>query len=280
MFSYRHAYHAGNYADVFKHLCQMMIINKLKEKQKPFVYMDSHSGAGLYQLDSDMASKNKEFRAGVDRLVDKAADNPELLAYLQLVNEFRVDNQYPGSPAIAAHLLRAQDRLCLMEWHNNEFANLQRYLYRDKRVACHHRDGYEGLVALTPPDPARGLILIDPPYELAEDYQKVVQVISKIQQRWPTGIIALWYPLLASQRDKSQPMIEALHATQPINLYVAEVWVKQQQQELGMHGSGMAFINLPWQLDGKIEACLPLLAEAMEEPGQGGFRSHWLIEAK
>ncbi|WP_438863713.1 23S rRNA (adenine(2030)-N(6))-methyltransferase RlmJ [Neptunicella sp.] len=280
VFSYRHAYHAGNHADVFKHLCQMMIINKLKEKNKPFIYMDSHSGAGLYQLDSEMASKNKEFQGGIDRLMDKGEQNPDLLNYLNVISEFRAHNQYPGSPAIAAHLLREQDRLCLMEWHNNEFTHLQSNLFRDKRAACHHRDGYEGLVALTPPEPARGLILIDPPYELAEDYQKVTQVISKLQQRWPTGVIALWYPLLASQRDKSKPMLNAIEASNPTSLYVAEMWIKEQPQELGMYGSGMAFINLPWQVDNKIEACLPLLTRAMEEHGQGGFRSQWLIAAK
>ncbi|MDN4504201.1 23S rRNA (adenine(2030)-N(6))-methyltransferase RlmJ [Alteromonadaceae bacterium BrNp21-10] len=284
MFSYRHGYHAGNYADVFKHLSQLLVINKLKQKDKPFVYMDSHSGGGLYALDDDKALKNSEFSAGIDRLisaVDKAKVVPEVVSeYLQLVNGYRRHQQYPGSPQIAADSLREQDKLCLMEWHNNEFETLRLNMRGDRRIALHHRDGYEGLQALTPPKPARGFILIDPSYELADEYQKVVSTIQKVQQRWPTTIIALWYPLLASSRDKSQQLEKDLAKLDPASLFIARLSVKNQEQDFGMHGSGMAFINLPWQVDQQIVEMLPLLHQAMSEAGQGEFSSQWLIQPK
>ncbi|MBC3767485.1 23S rRNA (adenine(2030)-N(6))-methyltransferase RlmJ [Neptunicella marina] len=278
MFSYRHAFHAGNHADVLKHACQSILLNKFKQKNKPFIYIDTHSGAGVYALDAEMASKNKEYVGGIDKLLNINTDNSAINAYLELIRGFRAHNQYPGSPAIAAKMLREQDKLCLMEWHNNEFDNLRRNMHNDARIACHHRDGYEGVLALTPPVPARGMILIDPPYELAEDYQKVVKTVTQVQKRWAGGTIAIWYPLLAKQRDKSQRMLEALHKSQPSSLYVAELWVKPQPEELGMYGSGMAFINLPFECDQQIEAMLPELDQTLSEQPGSGYRSQWLIQ--
>ncbi len=277
MLSYRHEFHAGNYADVFKHLCQSLVLQQLTRKPKPLTYLDSHSAAGRYNLASDMAQKTAEFVGGVDALLRASLHSTQAQGYLALVESLREQNQYPGSPAVAANLLRAEDRLVLMELHNTEINNLRDNMGGDPRVAIHHRDGFEGLLAVTPPTPARGLALIDPPYERTEEYQQVVKTLKALHQRWPVGVIALWYPLLAKKRNKAPAMIEAIAKNQPSSLYRAEIWVKSQPDELGMYGCGMAFINLPWQVDVQIESLMPELVQALGNQ-QGGCFSEWIIK--
>lgn len=277
MLSYRHAFHAGNYADVFKHLCQVLLLNKLTEKAKPLCYVDTHSAAGLYDLGADMANKTAEYSDGIDKLLQRAGQYPEITDYLALISQFRDKDLYPGSPAIAAHLLREQDKLILMELHNNEVENLRANMGRDPRVAIHHRDGFEGTLAIAPPEPKRGMVLIDPPYEQAREYQDVVNFIQKLHKKWPVGVVALWYPLLAEKRNKAPAMLDALAKVQPASLFIAECWVKPQPQELGMYGSGMAFINLPWQVDQQIAQLLPILTSLLGQTG-AGYRTEWLIE--
>lgn len=277
MLSYRHAYHAGNHADVLKHFCLSLIIRKLVQKDKPLTYIDTHAAAGLYNLKSHMAAKNREFADGIDRLAG-SIQAPEMLRhYLSLVQTYRTRNQYPGSPKIAAELLRPCDRLVLLELHENEFVNLKNNMQGDARVALHHRDAIEGALALCPPEPKRGLMLIDPPYELNEEYIQVADLIKKIHKKWPVGVLALWYPLLAKARNRAPKLIHSIAANKPTNLFVAELWVGAQQEEAGMYGSGMAFINLPWQLDEQIKTCMPLLVKQLAEK-EGGFRAEWIIQ--
>lgn len=291
MFSYRHGYHAGNHADVLKHICQMLIIDKLKQKDKGFTYIDTHSGAGLYDLSSEQSLKTKEFQQGIARLADYSGAEPTVLAYQELTSSYLKLQQYPGSPEIARVLMRDQDQLHLMEWNNQEVINLKRQI-TGSHVSVHHRDGYEGLIALVPPALKRGLVLTDPSYETPEDYQLVVDAISKAYKRWPTGIYAIWYPLL-SKRDedqadcferattkhkKSQKMLQALTQQGYKNVLQVELAVQNPDTFAGMYGSGMAIINAPWQLDVQIRDCLGELTPVMAQHKHASFVVNWLVE--
>jgi 23S rRNA (adenine2030-N6)-methyltransferase len=184
---------------------------------------------------------------------------------------------YPGSPVIALHLLREQDRIILMELHNNEIEILRKIMRGDKRVEIHHRDGFEGLIGILPPEPARGLVLIDPAYEVKEDYKQVVGCLQEAYRRWPTGIYAVWYPLLSSQSDKSSTILQQLARSDFKNLLVAEMSVCEQRQDFGMHGSGMAVINAPWKLDLQLRELLPRVTKVLAQDNTARWKVAWKI---
>ncbi|MFT4939265.1 MAG: 23S rRNA (adenine2030-N6)-methyltransferase [Paraglaciecola sp.] len=303
MFSYRHSFHAGNHGDVLKHICQMLIINKLKSKDKGFVYIDTHSGAGLYDLAGDEAKKTNEYAHGIARVSTYQGNNQAILDYQALCAKYLRHNQYPGSPEIANSMLREQDSAVLMEWHNQEIDNLKNNI-RGTNVAIHHRDGYEGLIAMTPPRLPRGMVLIDPSYEVADEYQQVVDTVSQTYKRWTTGIYAIWYPLLSSRvrsaKDDtfyasgksglSEQMLASLAQQNFKNLLTIEMCVADEDQYAGMYGTGMAIINAPWQLDEQMQTCLeeltPLLSQGAEkqsqsangQPNKASFSIKWLLK--
>lgn len=268
MLSYRHSFHAGNHADVLKHIVLLGLLKKLCAKDKAFSYIDSHSGAGMYDLLSSNALMNAEHESGISRLWKHDFKHALLQDYLACVASFNEDGQlrfYPGSPAFALWSARAQDRLQLLDLQPEELGVLQYYLGRDARVSIHQRDAFEGLLALTPPEPRRGLALIDPSFEQKEDYQRVVNVAQKVLRRWPVGIMAIWYPILAAERDRSPWLKAALHREKLSSVTSIELRVAEQAQEYGMHGSGMLLINTPWQFSALmqevLEEAVPLLGE-------------------
>lgn len=269
MLSYRHGYHAGNHADVLKHLVLLGLLQKLLSKDKPFTYIDSHSGAGLYDLGSAAARVNSEHLSGVVRLWQKRGTDPLLNLYLDKVSEFnstRALHHYPGSPSFALGCLRPDDRMHLLELHPAEVEALRINMGKDSRVSIHHRDAFEGLLALTPPQPRRGLALIDPAYEEKEDYQRVLNLLLKLQRRWPVGVIAVWYPLLARQRDRSAWLKAAVARENLPDALSIELTVQEQEEEFGMHGSGMLLVNTPWQFRELIQATM---AEVVSTLGEG-----------
>ncbi|MCK5894293.1 MAG: 23S rRNA (adenine(2030)-N(6))-methyltransferase RlmJ [Endozoicomonadaceae bacterium] len=281
MLSYRHSFHAGNHADVLKHATQVLILEKLKTKAKPFVYVDSHSGAGLYRLDSKEARKTAEYETGIGRLWSQQTDFPEIEVYLTLIKQLNPDGDlryYASSPLIARELLREQDRIILMELHNQEVEVLRQNMAGDSRVSLHHRDGFEGLTAILPQPLRRGLVLIDPSYEIKSDYQQVMNSVMLSWRKWHVGIFAIWYPILSQQRDQSGWLLEQLAKIPCKNLLVAELAVSDQAKNYGMHGSGMAIINAPWQLDQQLASLLPHLHSSLAQAGQGQVRVEWLIE--
>jgi 23S rRNA (adenine2030-N6)-methyltransferase len=280
LLSYRHCYHAGNHADVFKHIVAMLVIKKLKAKEKPFIYIDTHSGSGLYDLGSEETMKRSEFLSGIGKLLQHEKDFPELEDYFSLISTMNPGNRliwHPGSPRLAAHLLRKQDHIILMELHNSEIGDLRENMHGDKRIEIHHRDGFEGLIGILPPDPARGLVLIDPAYEVKEDYKRVVSCLQEAYRRWPTGIYAIWYPLLSSQRDLSSTMLQQLARGNFKNILVAEITVCEQQKDFGMHGSGMAIINAPWMLDLQLTELLPRLTGILALDSTARWKVVWKI---
>lgn len=282
MLSYRHAFHAGNHADVLKHSTLTLLLDSFKRKDKPFVYIDTHAGAGLYDLHGKWAGQTGEAEWGIGRLRAQQAAWPGLEAYFQVLEQHNTDGEwryYPGSPEIAAQLLRARDRLILSELHNNEISVLRGNMRGDKRIAIHHRDGFEALPALLPPTPRRGLVLIDPPYELKEDYRRVVDTLQKAYKRWATGTYVVWYPLLARQRDHSQILLKKLAKSEFSSLLVAELEVEARQTDTGMHGSGLAIINAPWQLDQQLKAIVPRFSNVLALTEESKWRVEWLKTA-
>ena len=280
MLSYRHAFHAGNHADVLKHAVETLIIEQLKSKEKPFCYLDTHAGGGCYDLSGEWPQKKAEYLDGIARLWPERQHWPELAAYWDIIatlNEAEL-RFYPGSPEIARHLLREQDKLMLMELHNQEIEILRRHMGSDSRSAIHHRDGFEGLLGLLPPTPRRGLVLMDPPYELKEDYQRVLQTLKKAMQKWSTGIYALWYPILGKEADRSRSMLELFKYAGFPSVLVAELEVAAQPDEWGMNGSGMLILNAPWQLDGQLTTLLPRLCTQLAQSDEARWRLEWLVK--
>lgn len=281
MLSYRHAFHAGNHADVLKHAALSSLIANFRQKDKPFIYLDTHSGAGLYALQGEWAQKTGEYKNGIERLWQNQQKWPELKDYFQVLathNPNGTLQHYTGSPELARSLLRKQDKVVLMELHSSEVENLKNNLGFDKRVTIHQRNGLEGLIALLPPTPRRGLALIDPAYEQVEEYKQVPEALEKALHRWSTGTYVVWYPLLAKGRDQSIPLLRRLQALACKNLLIAELAVESQHLEFGMHGSGLAIINAPWQFDEPLKALLPKLCEALKVNDYATWKLEWRIK--
>lgn len=282
MLSYRHAFHAGNHADVLKHAVQSLILAALSVKDKGFSYIDTHSGAGGYALDHEWTQKKSEYLGGIGRLWQERKKWPQLAGYFAAIEAMNTENEldyYPGSPKIAEYFKRPQDNLTLMELHHNEVELLRQNMGQQQRgqgAAIHHRNGFEGLNALLPPTPKRGLVLIDPPYELKEDYHTVANTLAKAYQRWPIGIYAIWYPLLAKNVDRSGALKNALANCGFDSVLCAELSVCQQADDFGMYGSGMIVLNPPWKLDEQLGELLPRLADTLAQDKGAGWSLSWL----
>lgn len=294
MLSYQHAFHAGNHADVIKHLCWIGVINSLKKKEKPFTLFDTHAGAGVYDLTDAMSAKNKEYETGISRLTSEGfkvqnakAALPVLLEdYLALCEPFLSGNTYPGSPIISVKAKRESDLLHLMELHPGEFEKLERNIakIRARNNHVHKRDGYEGLRALTPPKPNRGAILIDPPYERASEYSDVIKGVEQVFKRWQQAQIVVWYPLLSeragAKHGASEIMCEKL-AQLGKPCFKAEICVAENTPDAGMYGSGVFVLNPPWQLDAQLEKALDYVVSRLGSEDEGinaRARVTWVIE--
>jgi 23S rRNA (adenine2030-N6)-methyltransferase len=269
MLSYRHAFHAGNHADVLKHYVFAQVLAYFNQKDKPYWVIDTHAGAGMYALKSEFAQKNAEFETGIARLF--AAENlPESLAnFVDLIKIFNEKynknnslNFYPGSPKIAEHFLRADDKLRLFELHPSDCkVLLENFSEKGRQTKIELQDGFSGIKACLPPQTKRALVLIDPPYELKEDYTRVVDCIKDSLRRFATGTYMIWYPLL--QRPEPAEMIAQLSALN-VDFLQIEMTVKAPSIEgFGMHGSGLFIINPPYILPDILNQTLPLLAKLL-----------------
>ena len=274
MLSYRHAFHAGNHADVLKHFVEWELLRYLAQKEKPFWYIDTHAGAGCYELDSEYAEKNAEFESGIARLWN-AADLPAPLAeYVAMIKHFNPDGAlrlYPGSPLVALHALREQDKMRLLELHPTDFAILEEnFAGHGSRVLMQKADGFGALKALLPPPTRRALVLIDPPYEEKQDYQRVVTALQEGLKRFATGTYAVWYPQL--QRSESRQLPEQLQQL-PVKSWLQVALSVQAPSEdgFGMHGSGMFVINPPWTLYATLQEVMPVLAARLGQDGAATF---------
>ncbi|HEX7046208.1 MAG TPA: 23S rRNA (adenine(2030)-N(6))-methyltransferase RlmJ [Gammaproteobacteria bacterium] len=252
MLSYRHAFHAGNFADVHKHAAWLLGIRHLLKKTSPFCLLDAYAGAGEYELGSEAARKTGEWENGIGRLLAAADLPPALVAYRDAILAFNDGNpiaRYPGSPLLAASILREQDRLVCLELHPSDYPTLKNRLVRDARIHVHKRDAREGLPALVPPPEKRGLVLIDPAYEQAVEYSDVPRAILAALARWPAGSYLLWYPLLAG--NPHVPMLAALETGAIQKMLIHELLLFHEAP--GLRGSGLAWINPPWRADAALD---------------------------
>ena len=278
MLSYRHAFHAGNHADVLKHLVLVNTLHYATRKPAPMFYLDTHAGAGLYRLKSDEALQTGEAAKGVQKLDFKALqaamtdDAKEALQrYMQAVMPYLQRDSYPGSPLIAAGVLRKQDHLQLCELHPTDFERLQHYTHKDERVTCEQLDGYHRALALLPPAQKRAVVLIDPSYEIKDDYRKVAKLVADIYQRMRAAQILLWYPVV--ERNDIDRMLGALQRTEVRDLWQCELGVAPDQSGHGLTASGMLLVNPPFTLPTQLRALLPAIQQQLA-PAFG----HWLVK--
>lgn len=276
MLSYRHAFHAGNHADVLKHLIQIALLRYLSRKDKPYWYIDTHAGAGMYALSSDFAQKKAEYRDGIARLW-RRDDLPPLAAdYVAQIRRCNPDGDqlryYPGSPCIADLVLREQDKLRLFELHPSDSPQLiQQFSSRGRRARIQTTDGFDGLKAILPPPTRRALTLIDPPYEDKRDYRRVTQAIQDGLERFATGCYALWLPLL--QRPESRELPIRLKKL-PVKdwLYVSLQVQRPAEDGFGMYGSALYIINPPYTLHDELESLLPWLTNILAQDDSATYQ--------
>lgn len=275
MLSYRHGFHAGNFADVLKHSVLSQIIEALKLKDKSFVYYDTHSGLGLYDLNDGFAEKNREYTSGILRLWEAKSPPDFFEPYLKVVRAFNpnVLTHYPGSPVIVQRLMRSQDKMILSELHSRDAPALAEWFAKDARVQVYHEDGFQGLHARLPPKSRRALIFIDPSYEIKNEYPLVVDAIKSAYQVFSTGIFCLWYPVI--ERAKTEALCMRLVDTGIRRILRVELCLAPDGLGRGMTGAGLLMINPPWQLDLKLAACLPWLQDCLA--AVGGYRVQWLV---
>lgn len=285
--NYRHAFHAGNHADVLKHAALLACCDALAAKPAPLFALDTHAGRGLYPLDGASAQRTNEAEGGVSRLLAEAPKHPAIARYLAAVKSCRAQHgsaAYPGSPWLLAHALRQDDRIAACELQPEEAAQLKANFERDPRVAVHARDGYAAMKALLPPtlirpggEPARfnrGLVLIDPPYEAQlQEFDQIIGAVRDALVRWPQATYAVWYPI--KRRRSLQPFFRRA-ATLPVkDSFVVELMVQPDDSPLRMNGSGLLLLNPPWRLEETLRSAMPLLTRALGETG-ASWRLEWL----
>ncbi len=275
--NYRHAFHAGNFADVFKHVLLSLLLKSLSRKDSPFFYLDTHAGAGRYDLNGVAAQKTGEYRDGIKRLWNDQS-LPEVAGYLAAVralNDGDTLRYYPGSPRIARFFLRPQDRAVLLELRPEECTQLKAEFAGDRQVIVQGQDGYTGLKAFLPPKERRGLVLIDPPYESDKEFEQVIDGLRMAHARWDSGMYALWYPI------KSRPLVERFHrmlvATNIRKILLAEFSPYPEDTAFRLNGCGMVVINPPWKLDETLRSLLPDLMNVLQRQPVGRAEISWLV---
>jgi 23S rRNA (adenine2030-N6)-methyltransferase len=274
MLSYRHAFHAGNHADVLKHAVIVQLLRYLGQKDKAYWYIDTHAGAGVYSLVEGYATKTAEFETGIAKLW-RRGDLPEVLQdYVEQVSALNADGElryYPGSPYLAWRLMRPQDRMRLFELHTTEI-DVLRHNFRDagRRAMLYAGDGFEGIKALLPPPPRRALVLVDPSFEDKRDYARTIECIEESLARFATGMYAIWYPQVT--RAESQRFPEQLKRLQPTNwLHLTLTVGRPPADGYGLYGSGMFILNPPYTLAAAMKQTLPFLVEALGQDDTARF---------
>tara|TARA_R110002167_G_scaffold1767_5_gene8590 strand:+ start:9518 stop:10369 length:852 start_codon:yes stop_codon:yes gene_type:complete len=277
LLSYRHAFHAGNFADVLKHSVLSLVLDYMTRKEKGFCYIDSHSGAGMYQLTDEYAQKTSEYEDGIAKIINDDNAPESLEPYLSLIRSLNLNSTlsndleiYPGSPGIAKAFVRRQDSSHLFELHPTDIQHLEDFCLRWRKVFVKQTDGYQGILGLLPPPSRRGVVLIDPPYELKEDYQKAVNTIIKAYTKFSTGTYILWYPVV--KREQVNAMENAFSKSSVKNVLQVEFCLENDNDEYGMTGTGLFIVNPPWQLAAQMTEVLPYLKEKM-----GNSDSHFAV---
>ena len=279
--NYRHAFHAGNHADVLKHTVLLALCEALVAKPSACFALDTHAGRGLYQLDGEHARRTWEATDGVGALLERG-EHPALAPYRAAIDACRAQHgpaAYPGSPWLLAHALREQDRIACCELQPGEAAALKEWFAGDPRVGVHQRDGYAAVEALLPPKSGtsrigRGLVLIDPPYEAQRaEFDAILASLRSGLLRWPQGMFMLWYPI--KQRATLQPFLRKATHLPAKSVLVAELMVRPEESAVRMNGSGLLLCNPPWRFEQSLQRLLPALQAALA-PAGGAHRLQWL----
>jgi 23S rRNA (adenine2030-N6)-methyltransferase len=294
--NYRHRFHAGNFGDVMKHVVLMRLVAALQRKPKGFLYLDTHAGRGSYDLAAaatgDSLARTPEWPDGIGRLWSRTDLPPALAEYVTLVRDFdrRQGNVtdavrfYPGSPWIVRLLARADERLLFCEKHPEEFAALRAefapgaYPPGAGRITVQETDGYVALRAALPPPQRRALVLIDPPYEAADEVSQVTAALAEGLRRFPNGVFAIWYPLTA--RARVDEFYADVCALKPPPTFVAELTLAGEQAALRMRGCGLCIVNPPWQMDTEVEPLLSILADLLAQAPGAAARVQWLVRER
>ena len=264
MLSYRHGYHAGNAADVLKHFILTYVLDYIKKKDKGFIFIDSHAGAGKYLISDPYMQKNKEYLQGIKKILQLKNDNIFLKKYLDLIKSINFNSDlkiYPGSCFLAARSLRPNDNLYFFELHPKEFLNLKKNFENDSRVIIENRDSYQRLKKLLPPKEKRAVILIDPSYELKDEYEKVSEMLSDCYKKFPLGVYIIWYPVLKNK--KSEKFIFNVLKKKYKNLSHVEMITDNSNN--GMQGSGLFVLNCPWSIENDIKKSLETIFDCLKK---------------
>ncbi|MDJ1159276.1 23S rRNA (adenine(2030)-N(6))-methyltransferase RlmJ [Chelatococcus sp. SYSU_G07232] len=278
--NYRHAYHAGNFADVMKHALVARILAHLLKKETPFRVLDTHAGIGLYDLEAEEAGKTREWQGGIGLLESPLAmPAAETLiapyrAAIAAVRERFGPMAYPGSPMLLWAMLRRDDRAIVVERHPVDSETLAELFARDRRIKPLALDGWTALHAMIPPKERRGLVLVDPPYEATGELERLGEELARAWRKWPTGIFVGWYPI--KDAAPIQHFADALAARGLRKVLRLELLVDATDDPARLNGSGLVVINPPWTLKEEAEVLLPALAERLGRNGRGGFRSAWI----
>ena len=279
--NYRHAFHAGNFADVLKHIVLTRILLYLQEKQAPFRVIDTHAGSGLYDLTASEAQRSGEWRTGIARIMQARFSEkalPLVAPYLDIVRAFNAGAEltaYPGSPLIARALLRPQDRLTACELEPNARRQLIDALRRDAQARVVDLDGWTALTAFVPPKERRGLVLIDPPFEAKDEFERLGSSFRAAFQKWPTGSYVLWYPVKSRRAADTlaREVAQAAEGARPAGKCLRlEFSVAPQEAGGPLASTGLLMVNPPWTLQGELKTILPELEKPLGQGGAGRFR--------
>ena len=278
--NYSHAFHAGNFADVLKHIVLTRLVEYLKKKDTAFRVIDTHAGIGRYDLGGAIAKRSPEWRDGIGRLLEAQLPNkaaPLVAPYLDVIRELNPDGgvkTYPGSPLLVRKLLRPQDRLSALELHPEYAKKLGSLFEGDIQVRVNHLDGWLALNAHVPPKEKRGLVLVDPPFEERGEFDRLLDGLAKAHAKFATGVYALWYPLKDTRAVHD--FISALRDMGIPKVLRAEVSVRPASNPPKLHGSGMIIVNPPYVLESELRILLPALALLLGDPGAGRHKLEWL----
>ena len=278
--NYRHLFHAGNFADVHKHVTLLALLDYMLQKPKPLLYLDTHAGCGEYDLHAPEALRGNEWQYGIGRVMQTEFTSPALRRYVDVIRGFQGDaktlHRYPGSPLFANHVLRDVDRRVLIEKNAEECVALRKSLRQihAPNLSIDDSDGYHALRAYLPPKEKRGLVFVDPSYEENDEFQKLEQGLIAAAERWATGVYCLWYPLKAGGMVNT--FYAALKRSGLNKLLLLELWLRPIDTPLGLNGSGLLIMNPPWQLDTQLRAAFTELLPILAPEGQGGIKVQWL----
>ena len=277
MLAYRHQFHAGNFADVFKHALLVRLLLALGRKDKPYCYLDTHAGIGRYDLTHPWAQKLEEFRGGIERLWERTPVPDLVKPYLEAVQAENPGGElrfYPGSPALARRFARPADRIVLTELNKDDCLRLHELLGSDPQVHVECMDGYQALKAFLPPRERRGLVLIDSSFDRAREFDRLTAALVEAHRRWATGVLALWYPLM--EPHAMQAFERGVAATGIRKILKLELSIMPQWWSTSLRGSGMLVINPPYGFQQEATAILGWLWGALAKEGQGEHVVNWL----